>query len=98
MIIFVNRQDLISCWAEAGRSLDEDVLADIEEVAGELNRLGLDDKWLVFDGQCRICSFRQNIICPAGNDIDNQECEHCGNMTLMEYETPEWENDIQQFI
>ena len=91
MITFTSRQDMVSCWGEAGRPLDEDTLSAIEQTAGDMQRLGLDDDWLVFEGQCRICNFRQNIICPAENDIDNQECGNCANMTMMEREVPEWE-------
>ena len=91
MIRFANRADMISCWDEAGRSLPEETINNIETVARDLRRLGYDDSWMVFQGQCRICNFRQNIICQANNDINNQECENCGDMTMMEYEIPEWE-------
>lgn len=91
MITFTNHKDMISCWDEAGRPLDDDTLSAITETAGELKRLGFDDDWLVFEGQCRVCNFRQNIICPATNGIDNQECGNCGHMTMMEREIPEWE-------
>ena len=91
MITFTSCQDMISCWDEAGRPLDSDTLADIEETAYEMEWMGLEDRWLVFEGQCRICNFVQNIICPAENDIDNQECGNCGNMTMAEREIFEWE-------
>ncbi len=91
MIKFANHIDMISCWDEAGRALGNDTLVAIEETADEMKRMGLGDKWLVFEGQCRICNFIQNIICPAENDIDNQECANCGNMTMAEREIPEWE-------
>ena len=93
MIEFANRKDMISCWNEAGRVLDDDTLVAIEDTAGEMKRMGLEDRWLVFEGQCRICNFTQNIICPAENDIDNQECGNCGNMTMAVREIPEWEKD-----
>ncbi len=96
MIEFASCTDMISCWDEAGRPLDASVLADIESTAYEMQWMGLDDKWLVFDGQCRICNFVQTIICPAENDIDNQECYNCGNMTMAEREIPEWEQDEPQ--
>ena len=91
MISFKNHADMIGCWDKAGRPLDDDILSDIKSIGADMKRLGMDDNWLVFEGQCRICNFRQNIICPAQNDIDNQECENCGNMTMMEREIPEWE-------
>ena len=91
MIEFDTCTDMISCWDEAGRPLDKDTLADIEETAYEMEWMGLEDRWLVFEGQCRICNFVQNIICPAENDIDNQECSNCGNMTMAEREIFEWE-------
>ena len=91
MIKFQNHADMISCWDEAGRPLGSDTLAAIKETADDMKQLGIEDVWLVFEGQCRICNFRQNIICPAENDIDNQECGNCGNMTMMEREVPEWE-------
>lgn len=94
MIEFANHLDMISCWDEAGRPLDKQTVAVIEDVASDLKRLGYDDYWMVFQGQCRVCNFRQNIICPAGNDIDNQECENCGDMTMMEREVPEWELEV----
>ncbi len=91
MIQFATHDDMISCWDEAGRPLDGDTLIAIESTVDEMKRMGLADNWLVFEGQCRICNFRQNIICPAENDIDNQECGNCGNMTMMERDVPEWE-------
>lgn len=89
MIEFMSRNDMISCWDEAGRPLDSDTLADIAETAYEMDWMGIEDKWLVFEGQCRICNHVENIICPAGNDIDNQECGNCGNMTMAEREEDE---------
>ncbi len=82
---------MMSCWVEAGRPLCQETVECIEESAKESRRLGLSDEWLVFEGKCRICNFKQNIICPVENDIDNQECGNCGNMTMAEKEKPEWE-------
>lgn len=91
MTVFSSHKDMISCWDEANRPLDSDTVTEIKEVAVEMKRMGVDDNWLVFEGQCRICNFVQNIICPADNDIDNQECGNCGSMTMQEREVPEWE-------
>lgn len=93
MISFTSHEDMMSCWDEAGKPLGSDTVAAIKEVADDMKRMGIKDDWIVFDGQCRICNFRQNIICPASNDIDNQECENCGNMTVMERDIPDWENE-----
>ncbi len=95
MIQFKSHIDMMSCWNEAGRPLCDDTVTAIKNTAVEMKRIGVDDNWLVFEGQCRICNFRQNIICPADNDIDNQECGNCGNMAMMERETPEWEEGTQ---
>lgn len=91
MIKFKSHIDLISCWAEANRPLCQDTIDCIEQSSAESKTLGLSDEWLVFRGQCRICNAEQNIICPIENDIDNQECHNCGNMTMQEREVPEWE-------
>lgn len=93
MISFKSHTDMMSCWDEANRPLDSDTVTEVKEVAAEMKRMGIDDNWLVFEGQCRICNFVQNIICPADNDIDNQECGNCGNTTMMEREVPEWEQE-----
>ena len=93
MIEFDTCTDMVSCWDEVGRPLDSDTLIAIEKTADEMKRMGLEDRWLVFEGQCRICNFVQNIICPAENDIDNQECGNCGAMTMAEREIPEWGSD-----
>lgn len=93
MICFESHTDMMSCCDEAGRPLCSDTVTAVKEVAVEMKRMGVDDNWLVFVGQCRICNFIQNIICPADNDIDNQECGNCGNMTMMEREIPEWEQE-----
>ena len=91
MIKFKNHTDMISCWVEAGRPLSQDNIDHIETIATELEALGEKDEWVVFPGKCRICNFEQDIICPATNDLDNQECESCGNMTLQVKEIQEWE-------
>jgi len=93
MIEFTSHSDMISCWAEAGRPLDTDTLTAVKDTAEAMRRMGLEDRWIVFEGQCRICNFRQNIICPAGNDIDNQECGNCDNMTMAVREMPDWESE-----
>lgn len=91
MITFAHSKEMISCWVEAGKPLDSETIAVINEVQSEIDELDRGYKWLVFEGQCRICNYTQNIMCPSSNDIDNQECYNCGNDTMMEKETPEWE-------
>ena len=91
MITFSNTEDLISCWVEAGRPLDDKTIAVINEIQAEIDHSGIEQGWMVFEGQCRICNHEHNIICPSVNDIDNQECGNCGNMTMMEKEIPDWE-------
>ncbi len=91
MIKFENHTDMISCWDEAGRPLCKDTVDAIESTSKELVVSGDKDEWLVFLGKCRICNFEQNIICPAVNDIDNQECNNCSNMTMQVKEILEWE-------
>ena len=91
MIKFYGHIDMMSCWDEAGRPLCEDTITAIKDTAADLEILSIADEWLVFRGKCRICNSEQNIICPASNDIDNQECFNCGNMTMQEKEEPEWE-------
>lgn len=93
MIKFKDHTDMISCWVEAGRPLCRETVDVINSVAAELESLGMDDEWLVFEAKCRICNFEQTIICPATNDIYNQECENCGAMTMQVKEIPEWEQE-----
>ena len=91
MIRLVGHENVISCWKEAGRPLHPDTVIAINDIALDLSYSGLPDDWLVFLGKCRICNFEQTIICPAFNDIDNQECGNCGAMAMQEKEIPEWE-------
>lgn len=93
MITFKNHKDMISCWDEAGRPLCKDTVTGIEQVQADMDKNGLGSEWLVFVGQCRICNAIQNVICPATNDLDNQECHNCGDMTMQDREIPEWEQE-----
>ena len=90
-IFFTNHLDMVSCWDEAGRPLDAELVENIESVAAEAEYLGRSSEWVCFRGKCRICNFEQNIMCPAENDLDNQECENCGHHTLQVKENSEWE-------
>ena len=96
MIEFDNHITLIQTWSEAGRPLPSSTIEAIIEVANELADLDYEDEWVVFRGQCRICNYEQNIICPAVNDLDNQECYNCGHTTMMIKEIPEWEQEEQE--
>jgi len=91
MLKFKSRHDIIGGYADAGKPMDQETIDALESVAAELKALGYDDNWVVFEGQCRICNNEHTVICPASNDLDNQECANCGNMSMQEKEIPEWE-------
>ncbi len=91
MVICPSKEELIGAYNDAGMPFSNDNLAALNEVDAELKEQGLDRRFAVFAGQCRICNYEQTVICPAINDTDNQECWNCGNMTMQERDIPEWE-------
>jgi len=94
IICFEDHQEIIDCYNEAGRPMDSDTIQLIKDTAKELVAKGFPGKWLVFQGECRICSFDHDLlICPASvDDIENLECSNCGNMTVQPKEYNEWED------
>lgn len=92
--ILKSHEDVIGAYEDAGRPLDSDAVDAIEAVAIQLEMFGEEDTWLVFEGKCQICNYMETTICPACNDIDNQECHNCGNDTMQVREIPEWEQDV----
>ena len=86
------KKDIVSAFVEAGKPLDEDTIADFEEVEEQLRGLKIDLNFVVLAGQCRICNYRETIIVPAIVDLDNMECRNCENMTMQEREDLEWED------
>jgi hypothetical protein len=37
--------------------------------------------WIAGVAECRICSNKQTFIAPCICDLDNLECDNCGNMS-----------------
>ena len=89
LIEFDDHRTLIEAWKLAGKPLSVHMTKSIISIAEDMKRLGLQDEWVIFPAQCRICNYIQNVICPAANDLDNQQCSECGEMTLMPQELPE---------
>ena len=84
---------IVDALAEVDADHYSDTILAVKEVAADLKEDGLQDLWVWFIGKCRICNHVENIIAPAINDLDNQECGNCGYMTMQEREIPEWEQD-----
>lgn len=91
MLKFNNHNDIVGALADVDAKRYRNTIDAVNEVAEELKKEGFSDEWIMFLGQCRICNYEENIICPAYNDLDNQECGNCGNKTMQEKEIPEWE-------
>ena len=93
MVTFENHTDVIKAYAELSMPLPKNLIEDLKAVATQLEMFGEEDRWLVFEGQCRVCNYMQTVICPAVNDLDNQVCVNCNHDTMQPIEVPEWEDD-----
>ena len=84
------KNDVIALYEEAEQPLDEDMVESLAFVDKQLAH-EKSKAFVVIDGQCRICNFKQVCIAPEICDYDNLECGNCGQSTVQEREIPEWE-------
>lgn len=85
------KEDVIEIYKEAGIPLSHVIKEDLDYVEEDLKNRSLPVVFAIIDCQCRICSHHFVGIIPAIADLDNMECENCGNMTMQERDIPEWE-------
>lgn len=84
MIILPSAQDVIDVYREAGRPLDEDLIADLNYVVQQLADEGLESSFAILKTKCRVCNYEMVIIVPVIADLENLECANCENMSVME--------------
>lgn len=87
--------DVIQLFANVGSPLSFDSVKALYDTDAELVQEGLDRSFVVMAGQCRVCNYKSIDICPSICDIDNLECDNCGNMAVQEREPLEWEEGYE---
>lgn len=93
MIRVGTSKDVIDIYEEAGRPLNEEMKKDLAEIDAELKEHGIKCGYVIIELKCRICNYEQTGITPEIADLDNLECDNCGNMAAMEKELNEGGNE-----
>jgi hypothetical protein len=93
MIICSDKNNVIELFKKANNPLNKEMVNSLEEANRKLAGLGLNLQWVVLELKCRVCNDETLCIVPQIADLDNLECDNCGNMTCQEKEPMELEND-----
>lgn len=74
---YANVVDFLENYFNIGNK--EQALATIRQVE---RNAGVKLEWCVVGGECRICNFMMLYFAAEGSDMENLECQSCGNMSI----------------
>lgn len=84
------KEFIIAAFEKVGQPLTEVQIKCLHDVERELTQHGMSPLFAIIDVECRVCSQRQSCLVPAVSDLDNLQCDNCGNLSCQEVRAEEY--------